>query len=74
MNKELQIGSIYQHYKNKKQYKVIGIGKHTETLEDLVIYEPQYESETKYWIRPLAMFMDEVEYEGAKTPRFIFVR
>ncbi len=70
---ELKIGGIYQHYKNGKQYKVIGVGRHSETLEELVIYQPQYESDTAFWLRPKNMFLEEVEFEGKKTPRFIFI-
>ncbi len=65
---------IYQHFKGK-EYRVLGIAKHSETLDDLVIYEALYENTTsKLWARPLAMFGDEVEYEGKKVPRFRFIR
>jgi hypothetical protein len=65
---------VYKHYKNGKYYRVIGVGKHSETLEDLVMYESLYDNETsKYWCRPLVMFTEEVEYEGNKTPRFIYI-
>lgn len=61
---------IYQHYKGEK-YRVIGVAKHSESLEDLVIYEALYENETsKLWARPLSMFLEEVEVEGKKVPRF----
>jgi hypothetical protein len=72
---ELHIGGIYHHYKNKdKHYKIIGIGKSTETEEEMVIYEPLYETETKYWLRPLTMFMSTVEVDGATIPRFSEVK
>ena len=61
---------IYKHYKNKK-YRVIGIAKHSETLEDLVIYEALYDNEvSKLWARPISEFTDEVEYNGKKVKRF----
>ncbi|MBU0975506.1 MAG: DUF1653 domain-containing protein [Patescibacteria group bacterium] len=61
---------IYKHYKGHK-YRVIGIVKHSETLEDLVIYEALYDNElSKLWVRPLELFIDEVEYEGKKMKRF----
>lgn len=47
---------IYEHYKGKR-YKVIGVAKHSETLEDLGVYEPLYESSlAKMWVRPISMF------------------
>lgn len=68
----MKIG-IYEHYKGNK-YKVIGIAKHSETLEDLVVYEPMYENKTaKLWVRPLAMFEEEVEIDGQKVPRFKYI-
>lgn len=49
---------IYQHYKGKK-YRVIGVAKHSETLEDMAVYEALYENElSKLWIRPLKMFCE----------------
>lgn len=67
---EVKTGGIYRHYKNKL-YKVIGVAKHSETLEDLVIYETLYENETsKLWARPKSMFLEEVEVEGKMVPRF----
>ena len=64
---------IYEHYKGKK-YLVLALAKHSETLEDLVVYIPLYENqESKIWVRPLDMFMENVEIEGKKTPRFKFL-
>jgi len=66
---------IWKHSKSGKEYKLIGIGKHTETLEDLVLYEALYENElSQLWARPVAMWEEEVEIEGKKVPRFVFVR
>jgi len=65
---------IYQHYKGNF-YRVIGEGKHSETLEDLVFYEALYDNpKSKFWIRPLKMFDEEIEILGDKKKRFIFVR
>jgi len=62
---------LYQHNKSGKQYKIIAVGKHSETLEDLVVYEAQYDNPiSKIWVRPLAMFVEEVEINGQKLPRF----
>ncbi|HRN70210.1 MAG TPA: DUF1653 domain-containing protein [Candidatus Woesebacteria bacterium] len=63
---------MYKHYKGKK-YRVIGQVKHSETLEDLVLYEPLYESISKYWVRPKHMFEEEVEVNGKKVKRFVFI-
>lgn len=66
---------IYKHFKTGKEYRVIGVAKHSETLEDFVVYEALYKNETsKLWIRPVAMFTEEVEVKGLKSPRFIFLK
>lgn len=59
---------IYEHYKGGK-YRVLGVAKHSETLEDLVIYE-RVDGEGDLWVRPLQMFLEEVEVEGEKVRRF----
>ena len=65
---------IYKHSKKGTLYRVIGIAKHSETLEDMVVYEAQYENPvSKLWVRPAKMFEDEVEVNGEKVKRFIFV-
>lgn len=64
---------IYEHYKGEK-YRVLGVAKHSETLEDLVIYEALYDNKmSKLWARPAEMFTDEVEINGQKIPRFKFI-
>lgn len=61
---------IYEHYKGKR-YRVIGVAKHSETLEELVVYEALYENKlSKLWVRPLSMFEEEVEIEGQCVLRF----
>lgn len=67
----LKLG-IYRHYKGK-EYEVIGMAKHSETLEDLVVYKALY-GEGQIWVRPLQMFLEEIEIDGKKVPRFIFVK
>jgi len=70
---KIKIGDSYKHFKTEKLYKVIGIAKHSETLEDMVVYEPQYESEATLWVRPLKMFLEKVEWpknSGKKVARF----
>lgn len=64
----------YKHTKSGKMYKVLGVAKHSETLEECVVYEALYENtESSLWIRPLEMFTDEIELDGKKVPRFTFV-
>ena len=69
---DLKLG-VYEHYKNGKKYRVLGVAKHSETLEDMVVYEALYENEmSKLWVRPLAMFLEEVEFNGKQVPRFTY--
>ena len=66
---------IYEHYKGKR-YEVIGIVHHSETLEELVLYKALYETkfgQDSLWVRPLAMFMENVEVEGKLVPRFRYL-
>ena len=66
---------IYKHSKTGNEYKVHFIGKHSETLEDMVVYEALYNNDkSKYWVRPASMFEDIVEIDGKKVPRFVWVR
>lgn len=58
----------YRHYKGF-EYEVIGVARHSETLEALVVYRPLY-NQTGLWVRPYAMFFEEIEHEGRKQPRF----
>lgn len=58
---------IYRHYKGK-MYFVIGVAKHSETLEDLVVYQNKYGEDI--WVRPLSMFLDKVEVDGQVVNRF----
>lgn len=65
----------YQHYKGN-YYEVIGIARHSETLEELVVYRALYENEfgkNALWVRPLDMFFEEVDVQGKKLERFKFV-
>ena len=64
---------IYQHHKGMK-YRVLGVAKHSETLEDLVIYEALYDTKvSKIWARPLEMFLGKIEKDGKLVNRFEFV-
>lgn len=58
----------YRHYKGN-EYEVIGIAKHSETLEPMVVYRPLY-GEGGLWVRPAAMFAENVIIDGETQPRF----
>jgi len=58
----------YRHYKGK-DYQVIDVATHSETLETLVVYRPLY-GEGALWVRPLSMFSEDVQVEGQSLPRF----
>jgi hypothetical protein len=62
----------YRHYKGK-DYSVVGFARHSETEEWMVLYVPLY-GEGGYWVRPLTMFMEHVQYEGRQARRFELVR
>ena len=72
---------VYEHYKStpedRRYYQVLCAAKHTETDEILVVYVPMYESAEKsdvqFFVRPLAMFNETVEYEGETIPRFRYI-
>jgi len=61
----------YEHYKGN-HYRVIGIAKHSETLEKMVVYKALY-GEGELWVRPLKIFTEEVEINGKKVPRFRYI-
>ena len=58
----------YRHYK-QLDYEVLGVVRHSETLEPLVLYKALY-GEQGLWVRPFAMFTEEVVIDGVKQPRF----
>ncbi|NCQ16341.1 nucleotide exchange factor GrpE [Candidatus Falkowbacteria bacterium] len=70
MSEEIKTG-VYRHYKNK-DYKVLYTAVDTETKEEVVVYQAIY-GEGKIWVRPKRMFLEEVEVDGKKKPRFEFI-
>lgn len=64
---EIKLG-IYQHYKGNT-YKVLHIAKHSETLEDMVIYQ-DVNNPDKIWTRPAFMWNDNIEIDGKIVKRF----
>lgn len=64
---------LYKHYKGG-HYKVLGICLHSETKEELVLYESLNENPlSKMWVRPYDMFFDDVLVDGVKVPRFTYI-
>jgi cyclomaltodextrinase len=61
----------YRHYKGNA-YEVVGVARHSETLEELVVYRALY-GEGGLWVRPRAMFAEPVDVGGRPTPRFEYV-
>jgi hypothetical protein len=58
----------YRHYKGNL-YEVIGIARHSETEEEMVVYRKLY-GDHSLWVRPLTMFLEQVEVNGRLVPRF----
>ena len=58
----------YRHYKGG-EYEVLGVVRHSESLEPLVLYRPLY-NDSGHWVRPFAMFLEPVEHDGKRQPRF----
>ena len=74
---EVKLGGHYRHFKGK-EYEVIAIGRHTETMEEMVVYKALYDSPefgpNTIWIRPLKMFTERVDKDGYSGPRFTLVK
>jgi hypothetical protein len=63
----------YQHSKGP-YYEVIGTARHSETLEELVVYKALYQPEGEnLWVRPLKLFTETVKVDGKAVPRFAYV-
>ncbi len=62
---------IYEHYKGN-QYHVLGVARHSETMEEVVMYQARYAGQS-FWVRPVAMFYENVELSGERKPRFRFL-
>ena len=68
MEQKIEIGKIYKHYKGNV-YKVIAIARHSETLEDMVVYSSLDNS--KIWVRPKSMWNEVIDNKG--TLRFTLI-
>lgn len=63
---------IYRHFKGGR-YEVVGVAHHSETLEEMVLYQ-HLDDDGGLWVRPLLMFTETVERDGQKVPRFKFIK
>ena len=67
---------IYRHYKNIL-CRVLGVALHSETLEELVVYEKLEDfngyKKGSLWVRPKKMFLEKVKYQGKLVPRFKYI-
>lgn len=72
----LKLGK-YRHYRSKNIYQVIGTALHSETYEEMVVYQALYDCEKfgkdRAWVRPMGMFLEDVEVEGGRVARFELV-
>jgi hypothetical protein len=61
---------LYKHYKGNV-YEVIGVAKHSETLEEMVVYKATYQAEGQnLWVRPLKLFLETIIINGQSVKRF----
>ena len=67
MGNNIELGK-YRHFKGN-EYEVIGFAKHSETLELMVLYRPLY-GEGGLWVRPVAMWNEEISRDGKTFKRF----
>ena len=67
---EIKLGK-YRHFKGNV-YEVIGIAKHSETLEEMVVYRALY-GEGGYWVRPVGMWHEEITRDGKTFKRFTYI-
>ena len=62
------VGREFVHFKGNR-YRLVAIAKHSETLEPIVVYRALY-GEGGVWVRPFAMFFEDVDRDGYRGPRF----
>ena len=62
---------VYRHFKGN-EYEVIAIAKHSETLEELVVYRALY-GDGEVWVRPMKMWNETVERDGKTVERFTYI-
>lgn len=62
---------VYRHYKGNR-YQVLYLAKHSETLEDMVVYQALYGG-YGIWVRPASMWNETVDYQGKQVKRFTYI-
>ena len=67
---EIKLGK-YRHFKGN-EYEVIGIAKHSETMEPMVVYKALY-GEGGLWVRPASMWQETIDRDGYHGPRFQYI-
>ena len=65
----LNTKGVYRHFSTGDEYSVLGVATHSETEEELVVYQARY-GEKKIWVRPTEMFFEKVLHGGKTVPRF----
>lgn len=68
LSKSIKVGSLYDHYKGHR-YKILAIALHSETLEELVVYQA-LDGAGNVWVRPLKMFLENIIINEQSQPRF----
>ena len=61
----------YRHFKGN-EYRVLGTAKHSETQEELVVYQALYGAQ-ELWVRPAEMWHETVEREDYRGPRLLYI-
>ena len=61
----------YRHFKGN-EYQVLGVARHSETEEEFVVYRALY-GDHGLWVRPAAMWLETVERDGVRQPRFAYI-
>ena len=69
--REIKAGEYYRHFKGG-EYQVLGMARHSETGEDMVVYRALY-GEGGVWVRPAAMWNETVERDGVTFVRFTYL-
>ena len=62
---------LYRHFKGK-EYRLIAVASHSETLEPMVVYQALY-GDRSFWVRPAHMWNEHVEKDGYSGPRFQYI-
>ncbi len=62
----------YRHFKGG-EYEVLGVARHSETLQEFVVYRHLGDKDSGLWIRPKAMFLETIEQDGRRLPRFEYI-